>query len=314
MKLIHLGNLVLTATKEPGNYFSNVTASAEEVCTAHIHSDRVVKERMDGIKAKYNLDDSTEWRKVVLEVGKRKKVQAFKSNGDKDRPNQNKAGQKKGNKKGAKNATEKKDAADSTPQKSKQKQKSEATPKSNKKKSNETPDKKTPTKKDSSKKEKPKPISKAEPEHAPDPKVTTEDSFFITQNGSSYQSTAVVDRVQADGPDDGLDRKERRAKQFGKAPRPAKVKKVNKFAAAEQQVDSKDPAGGDEHPSWAARRKQKAIPNFQGKKMKFDDGGGAEKGQASTKAIDSSIHPSWAAKQKQKPVLTEFKGTKITFD
>lgn len=317
VKLIHLGNLVLTSTKEPGNFFSNVTASAEEVCTAHIHSNKVVKERMDEIKVKYNLDDSTEWRKVVLEVGKRKKAEAFNSNRDKGKPGQNKPGQRKGNKKGAGNAIEKNGAADSTPQKSKQKQKSDTTPKSNNKNDNENRNKKSPKQKDSSKKEKPKPNAKAEPELPSDsvaPKVTTEDSFFITQNGSSYQSTAVVDRVQADGPDDGLDRKERRAKQFGKTPRPPKVKKFNKFATAEKHDGSKDSTGGDDHPSWAAKRKQKAIPNFQGKKMKFGEDGGAEKAQPSTKPVDTNIHPSWAAKQKLKPVLTEFKGTKTTFD
>lgn len=331
-----LGNLVLTAIKEPEFYFSNPTVTTEEICTAHIQANKSIKERMDEIKAKYNLNDETEWRKVVLEAGKRKRAQAMAAiagkgskggkdgkdgkagkagkgdkngkdgKGGKGTPSKNKFGKKNVEKKAVKNTTEESAQPNEN-----------GTPKANKKKGEQQQEKKSPKPKNSNKKEKSKSSVDAEPDLTSDAvasKITTEDAFFITANGGAYQSTAVVDRVQADGPDDGLDRKERRAKQFGKPTKPQQNKKFKKCAAGENRDNTKVPTESNDHPSWAAKRQQKIIPNFQGKKMKFNDDGTGDKTQNTVKPVEKNIHPSWAAKQKMKPVLAEFKGSKITFD
>lgn len=309
-----MGILVLTATKEPNDCFGNAESTVEEICVGHIQAFKGIKERMDEVKQKFNLTDAIEWRTVIAEAGKRKRNQLegkpkggenkgndwkSKKGGDKGKRQQNGGGKKPSN--GAPGAKSPAGQKKLPPKKIAQPAAELGDNSTKAKKGNKpTNEKKVP------------PAVESERPASPVPaKVTTEDSFFITANGASYQSTAVVDRVQPDGPDDGFDRKERRANKFG---RPLNKFNNNKTAANKRDTHQ-DALSGNEHPSWAAKRKQKTIPNFQGKKVKFgeDVGKKAATGSAS-KTADNNVHPSWAAKQKLKPVISEFKGSKITFD
>lgn len=139
--------------------------------------------------------------------------------------------------------------------------------------------------------------------------ATTVDSFFITGDGSNYMSTAVANETADDAHlSEAVNRRERRGNISINAKSTKRVElKYNK------ETDDDSSA----HPSWAAKRKQKVIPQFQGKKVKFgEDEKGEEANSLSQKPNEEKevLHPSWAAKQKLKPVITEFKGTKITFD
>lgn len=152
------------------------------------------------------------------------------------------------------------------------------------------------------------------------------DSFFITGSGQNYLSTAVVDRVQAPTSNGGLDRRARRAQQFGKSTGGTHKRLQVQARFTNQQSHHQSQVKGFTvatttvlHPSWAAKQKTKGIASFQGKKMKFDetiDAAPPTHAIASAKPItsDEKLHPSWAAKQIQKPTITEFKGKKITFD
>lgn len=302
-----MGTLVLTATKEPNEYFASADSTVEEICVGHMCAFKGIKERMDEIKEKFHLTDDTEWRKVIAEAGKRKRDQRDGKGKakDEDKRAKNVGAKGKGNKRektanGASNQKNKRSAAKSSADKNKSPTKNASL---NVVESDETKVCEPKEKKKAEKKQKVSPRPESERSTSPVPaKVTTEDSFFITSSGASYQSTAVVDRVQPDGPDDGFDRKERRANKFGRA---VNKSNNNKSAAGKRQ----DAPVTGEHPSWIAKRKQKAIPDFQGKKVKF--GGG----DVNTKpAAENNVHPSWAAKQKLKPVISEFKGSKITFD
>lgn len=135
------------------------------------------------------------------------------------------------------------------------------------------------------------------------------DSFLIAETGETYLASGVIDRIQPLGPNDGLDRKERRAQQFG-----SKQKTVSKRLVT---IDTRNKVE-NLHPSWAAKMKTKGIDKFQGKKIKFDDEKPAtvvnRSLPAQTEKDSEKLHPSWAAKQKLKPVISEFKGSKIVFD
>lgn len=152
----------------------------------------------------------------------------------------------------------------------------------------------------------------------------TVDSFFITENGSNYMSSVVLNQNQDDEDINtnlpfhkknvnknqvhtpGINRRQRRqgitVPTFVPKPIEPPKKVVNE----------------DVHPSWLAKQKQRSIQEFQGKKITFDDSGNNQpipkKIVAAPTEPDKTLHPSWAAKLKQKPVMTEFKGSKIVFD
>lgn len=331
---------MLTTTKEPNKKESNADATIEDICVDHIHSYEHIREKMKEIKEKFNLTDATDWRTVMQEVGKRKRDQNgnpktfnkgkdHKGNDSKGRNVRGKDGGKGRDNKGRKDFKEKgkqnktknekndkngKSIADSTENVSagaadevaeerssgtQAKKNAKNSPINKKRKPESKSENGTPKAKNAKTESKPKSTESDVP--AALPKVTAEDSFFITSSGASYQSTAVVDRIQVDGPNDGLARKERRAKQFGRTiPDNNKSNKFNKSGGSAKLNNKNDSMNGDEHPSWAAKKKQKTIPNFQP--------------QSASKSADSNVHPSWAAKQKLKPVITEFKGSKTTFD
>ncbi|XP_055850135.1 uncharacterized protein LOC129914775 [Episyrphus balteatus] len=176
--------------------------------------------------------------------------------------------------------------------------------------------------------------------------ITTVDPFFFTESGDNYVSTVVIDRVQPEPIQDGLIRRERRDNTI----RPNKRNNIFRrqsfpnadgFEDRRQSVQSgridkrqvklsQNPTTTDEklHPSWAAKQKLKpAITEFKGHKITFDNEGNdtavksfnkpskaTNHQNKATVSSDENIHPSWAAKQKLKPAITEFKGTKITFD
>lgn len=143
------------------------------------------------------------------------------------------------------------------------------------------------------------------------------DSFFITETGDNYLATKVFDRVQPSGPNDGLDRKERRAQQFGSKPK-TNSKRHELPAISKSRTLIKSVSNVEAlHPSWAAKMKAKGIDQFQGKKTKFGDKEATVvvgKTTQNSQTESEKIHPSWAAKQKLKPVISEFKGNKIVFD
>lgn len=177
------------------------------------------------------------------------------------------------------------------------------------------------------------------------------DSFFVTSGGSAYMSTGFEARHQPLGPNDGMDRRERRARQFGKAPPRGKTARPTprlatqsherpqpngrNDATARYQRPAAVPAAAevDLHPSWAAKQRTKGIASFQGSKKTFGDDEGtddqppaakkayvapASRAAAPSTAVDADaaakLHPSWLAKQKLKPVISAFQGKKITFD
>lgn len=174
------------------------------------------------------------------------------------------------------------------------------------------------------------------------------DSFFVTSGGSAYMSTGFEARHQPLGPNDGMDRRERRAMQFGKAPPRGKTARPtprlasqsherlqptgrNDTSRYQKPVTVSAAADVDLHPSWAAKQRTKGIASFQGSKKTFGDDEGtddqppaakrayvapASRGAAPSTDTDAAakLHPSWLAKQKLKPVISAFQGKKITFD
>ena len=70
------------------------------------------------------------------------------------------------------------------------------------------------------------------------------------------------------------------------------------------------------HPSWEARKAQKAsIASFQGKKITFGSESHESKSTAKAKpTVENNLHPSWEARKTQKEGIVAFQGKKITFD
>lgn len=189
---------------------------------------------------------------------------------------------------------------------------------------------------------------------APAPKPATQrDAFFVTASGSAYMASGIEQRYQPVGPNDGMDRRERRAQQFGGGHSTAHGKRRNPAAptnsgrrdsapTSQYKKPRPDAAAGPSnnsaaaaqlHPSWAAKQRTKGIANFQGSKKTFgDDDDGDQKPHKVEKSFQhpkrnpnpadnsvaaaedtSKLHPSWLAKQKLKPVISAFQGKKITF-
>lgn len=114
---------------------------------------------------------------------------------------------------------------------------------------------------------------------------TTVDDFFITADGTNYMSNAV-NATQKDEDDNGTTKHE-----FGKRD------KSESFIRND-----------------AAKKFEKNGKRFGGEKRKWNEESIAPTVVKEEKKIDPNLHPSWIAKQKQKPTITEFKGSKITFD
>lgn len=114
---------------------------------------------------------------------------------------------------------------------------------------------------------------------------TTVDDFFITSDGTNYMSNAVVATIQKDDDDsESAQQPKKRPSDFGKNVK-SRIDGGKKF--------DKGPAG---------------------EKRKWNEESNEQTDVKQERTIDPNLHPSWIAKQKQKPTITEFKGSKITFD
>lgn len=256
-------------------------------------------EFIDGLKLKFGLDMvATDWREGISKMG-------LKKDSDNNLKKKKPAKEESGTTSYGKVKNEKKESAKENGAKSDDKK----VPKEKKAKK----EKKSVEKK--AKKELPKsdPIEHQEEVASEGP--LTEDPFFITSDGTNYLSTsapaAKTDENDAnDSEEESFSgRLNRRARRSGmnlntNSNSNSNTKTKN---SSNLNVFSKPEIDPDAHPSWAAKRKLKEIPQFQGKKVKFDEAEDDVKPK-------EELHPSWAAKQKMKPTITEFKGTKVTFD
>lgn len=341
---------------------TNEKSTAEERALARIFSHKNLVTGIAAIKEKFQLDDSNDiWKRMIFEVGKKKKMKLKKAGkwvepAARDRKPVQKMNTKPQieREEWLKNNTEAKEIKEEV-EKSNTKKTEKFEGKSLKRKvpvkveesSESSSDEETSsffikdTKKESDESEKSdeseeeeeiikkpvnKKIKKEEIEIKEETPVQTVDSFFITESGSNYMSSVVLDQNQNDEDINtnlpfhkrvinknivhtpGINRRQRRqgitVPTFVPQPIEPPKKKLNE----------------DVHPSWLAKQKQRSIQEFQGKKITFDDSGNntkkfvAEKISAPEPVADKTLHPSWAAKLKQKPIMTEFKGSKIVFD
>lgn len=303
---MELATLALTFDKNASKILTNHLSSIEDQSLANIVTSKIVSVKVNQIKTKFGLNENDDgWREKVNEIGKKKKKKIEKES-NKSRNKKRKEAQKQ-----SKELVKKRDEwlemnADNTDETAETDEEDEL------EQSNVTHEKKSTN---LTVKLNNKTKNVAERKSTTDPHKIA-DPFFVTDTGESYQATKTIVRVQPSGPNDGLDRKERRAQQFGSKPK--SVSKRNDLPAPIRS--SKPTIPEDLHPSWVAKLKSKGIDKFQGKKMKFDE-------QPSPVTVVSKnvtpqpkedliekIHPSWAAKQKLKPVISEFKGSKIVFD
>ena len=163
-------------------------------------------------------------------------------------------------------------------------------------------------------------------------------SFFLGGESESEESEEEVDHNESHSRSDqpstffesqrrqksqghGQSSRERPRKNFQQRPEKKFTKDKTRVKrhqeAGNYQVESKKQTL---HPSWAAKKANKVIEPFQGKKITFDSVGGDvvksfEKPRISEKTRDtsSSLHPSWAAKKANK-AIEPFQGKKTTFD
>lgn len=315
-KEVRLGALALSSKKTSSQLLSDTKASIEDVCIGRLLHLKAIVSFVSQMKQKYDVDGTLDWQAIVghfadAKVAKKKLTKKNVAKLDAVPDPEHIDG---------KSARANASPAQKKPLKSKEKSVTPKVEKSPKEKS--MPAKPPKTKKDAE-----------EIENAEEPVATTMvDPFFITNDGTNYISTAVIDRTQPDGPSDDLNRRSRRANRlnnnsdgpkthtknakFNKAP--PKLQSFGGSSRNETRKDVPDNADADVHPSWSAKRKQKSIPAFQGKKIKFD-GSEDKPTTANTKSTSetdesSKLHPSWVAKQKLKPVIAAFKGSKIIFD
>lgn len=299
-----MGALALSSKKTSSQLVSDSKSSIEEICTGRLLSLKAIIAFVSKMKSKYDVHGTLDWQTII---GHFADANATKKKLPKKR-----------------DGTENKDRKDGKVAKAK------ALPAE--KKAAKSKDKTVTQVAQNLPKVKPLKTKKIEEEidePSEEPAATTmADPFFITNDGSNYMSTAVIDRTQPDGPDDALNRRSRRANRLPNNSDGAKSHvKTGKFNKSTPKLKSfggsarnetKQDAEADVHPSWSAKRKQKSIPAFQGKKMKFDGSEDKPAPGSAKPANDgddsSKLHPSWAAKQKLKPVIAAFKGSKITFD
>lgn len=281
---------MLSARKTPDQYLSNPESTTEEMCVACMLKCKGMTERMAAIKEKFNLNDSIEWRDVIKNLGlKNKKKKKTQKQKDKNAERQKD--------KTGKNNVEK-DPVSKKPAATKIVNRKDPT------EDGETSYMQVAVDKPIKKNSKVKTVTKE----------TTVDPFFITEDGANY--VAVVSRNQEESTNDDDDKKVRPGRQFSKVPQSKQNNKqtfnkpIKPIRLGTNNPNDDDP---NVHPSWSAKRKQKALPSFQGKKVKFDNDNANSSTNTKTEDM-SNLHPSWAAKQKLKPTITEFKGSKITFD
>lgn len=301
---MELATLALTFDKNPAKILTNHLSSIEDASLANIVTFKTVSVKVNQIKTKLSLNENGDaWRQQVNEMGKKKKKKIEKET-NKSRNKDRKEAHKKRKellKKRDEWLIENNDTADETL---------------------ETDDEDDVDESSDNKVTVPVPVKKAKvvtKKKPPSDLLKIADPFFLTGTGETYLATKIINRIQPSGPNDGLDRKERRAQQFGSKPKT--MSKTQRLPAGpSRSVTSMTSVTSPEnlHPSWAAKMKTKGIDKFQGKKMKFNDDEpttvASYKSTPQPTNDAEKIHPSWAAKQKAKPVISEFKGSKIVFD
>lgn len=278
--------LALCFDKNPAHVLSAVTLPAEEVCIARLLEFKKFSVVVEGIKAKYNLNDSFAWREAVLKLGSKKKL----------------AGAGKGTTVAKIGSSNKKAENESKPTVASEKKERKTKAQKQERKRPASP---------SLEKQEPKIKKQTVKIDAP----LTVDPFFITSDGTNYMSTVAPEEIPENVGEEGTSAVplNRRARRSGMMPKPNAAGGANR-AAPKLEVFAQPEIDLEAHPSWAAKRKQKVIPHFQGKKVTFDaDDEGAAPKETTKNAAREELHPSWAAKQKLKPVISEFKGTKVTF-
>lgn len=341
---IELASSCLISTKIPQQILTNPLSSTSDLALANLCAYKVVDAKIKAIKDKYSLNDDTiQWRQMIREIGKKKQRKIIKEGHVKRKEAAKKVKeiQKKRdewleeNIEGPESLLKVKADADDGSEA--EVDDSDVDNEANEAKPKEVLQKISPNKltltKDTPAKKRPLEIkNKSTPVLSKQIKIAKApplklDSFFVTASGTSYMAAGVTERFQPAGPNDGLDRRERRAQKFGKKTlrRPERLQTQQRNGSMRPQQTFQRPASSAPefalHPSWAAKQKTKGIDQFQGKKIKFGDAAPSSVVRKAPQAIaltasaedTTKLHPSWLAKQKQKPVISEFKGKKITF-
>lgn len=341
-----LATLCLIASKPPQQILTNPACENNEVALAHLRSFKTIVERVAQIKDKFGLEETVDaWRTAIREIGKKKQKKTEKAGREK-----RKAEQKERQAKAKESETKRSEWLIENSENPSEVQGSTTQLNEN---TIEIPEELPPKPKKAKMESKKKVEAIKEPKTKPVPKVSAPpkrqvDSFFVTDSGSAYMATAEFeDRIQPLGPNDGMDRRQRRAQQFGKGsnsarprptPRPIQLQvapqrkqlstlTIPNFATGPKPASA--PPTTDLHPSWLAKQKTKGIATFQGRKMTFSEDADNSKAPSVIPRVQTSsfplaksangddsakLHPSWLAKQKLKPVISEFTGKKITFE
>lgn len=261
------------------NILSDVEATPDQLAIGYFANIEVVKKTLETIYIALNLDAATFWRRQVKKLFKKKDPDAKTKTTKKV--------------KGAKKEDEDDDeeSANEDEESAEQSKKLKKPEKSKKSENSTTTTKVKQSRSSDDASSKPAKITKLEPEDDDDDdddeeavSGTAVDDFFITAEGTSYLSNAVVKPVKNDEEND--------AKIFGA---PNQGNKRNKAFNKPNQNDN-----------------NRFVENKRPFKRNF--GESAVETPAPVKPIDPNLHPSWLAKQKQKPIITGFQGTKITFD
>lgn len=146
-------------------------------------------------------------------------------------------------------------------------------------------------------------------------KKTTEDEDEVNNPVDASHSLFMTLGKQDEG------NKKKKKNRPGQKARQAKSAESTTTTSQSQQWNSqegnKQVANEALHPSWEARKTQRAsIASFQGKKITF----GAENNEShitnktANPDAGEDLHPSWEARKTQKNSIVAFQGKKITFD
>lgn len=277
-----LAVLALINRKSGKNYLADQNSTIEQLAVAYFSEYKTVKGLLDAIENKLNLSDSWDWKKTSKKLFRKKDETAKTEKVQKkaeftetdDAPVKGKKA-----KKVAETDGKTKKSNDLSAKEIKKQKKSKETIVEEDAASVESDES------SESEDESDTESTSAKQDTAPS---TTVDEFFITADGSNYLSTAVSNTKQDDESDD--ESHPNRGKEFIKKPHEASFfHKSDKkpVKPATNRIDNKKR-------KWTENEEEVQTV----KESKFDP----------------ELHPSWQAKQKQKPIITEFKGKKITFD
>lgn len=271
-----LGLLALLHYKSGKNYLADQNSTVEQLAVGYFSEYKTMNGILDAIRKKLNLHESQLWKKTSKKLFKKKDKTEQADKMNKKTPfTETENGEENS---GAKN------------KKKKTKQTSETNgkvSKSDKGDKKQTKSKKATAEQDAASESDESSESEEENdlESTSAPAPTTVDEFFITADGANYLSTAVTTSKQENNkPDD-----DQTEKVF-----PKRSKESSFFHKSD-----KKPV-------------KLAVNRFENKKRTWTEHEEAE--PAKETKLDPELHPSWQAKQKQKPIITEFKGKKITFD